>query len=99
MTDVHLKGSVVEPAILAQTEAAGMHLAFVFVIMVTLISTAIAILVWCKLFAKAGYSWALGLLVLVPIANIVLPIYLAFADWPIHKKLRQLRQPRSGLPT
>ncbi len=56
------------------------------------IGTAIALIIWCKLFAKAGYHWACGLLVLVPIANIVVPFYLAFADWPIRKELRQLRQ-------
>ncbi|HDZ39885.1 MAG TPA: hypothetical protein ENH62_16705 [Marinobacter sp.] len=53
---------------------------------------AIALIIWCKLFSKAGYPWALGLLVLVPIANIVVAFYLAFADWPVLKELRQLRQ-------
>ncbi len=31
---------------------------------------------------KAGFPGALGLLMLVPIANLILVIYLAFADWP-----------------
>ena len=52
----------------------------------------IALIIWCKLFSKAGYHWATGLLVLVPIANIVVAFYLAFADWPVLKELRQLRQ-------
>jgi len=56
------------------------------------ISTVIGIIIYCKLFSKAGYPWALGLLILVPIANIVVLFYLAFADWPILKELRQLRQ-------
>ncbi len=54
--------------------------------------TAIALIIWCKLFSKAGYHWALSLLVLVPIANLVVAFYLAFADWPVLKELRQLRQ-------
>jgi hypothetical protein len=33
----------------------------------------------CK---KAGFPGALSLLMLVPVANLVLPFYLAFADWP-----------------
>ncbi|MHC4546716.1 MAG: hypothetical protein ACYSYL_19740 [Planctomycetota bacterium] len=44
------------------------------------------------IFSKAGYSWTLGLLMLVPIANIIMPFFLAFADWPVQKEIRQLRQ-------
>ena len=65
---------------------------FMVWLLVILVSTAITLVIWCKLFSKAGYHWAYGLLVLVPIANIVVPFYLAFADWPIRKELRQLRQ-------
>jgi hypothetical protein len=32
--------------------------------------------------SKAGYPAPLGLLMLVPMANIVLPLYLAFSEWP-----------------
>lgn len=82
----------------AQADTIAAIAVFVFVALVVLISTAITILIWCKLFAKAGYGWALGLLTLVPIANIIVPFYLAFADWPIHKELRQLRQRCGELP-
>jgi magnesium-transporting ATPase (P-type) len=64
-------------------------------IFVALIVTVIKILLICKIFSKAGFSWALGLLMLVPIANIVMGFYLAFADWPALKELRQLKQPAS----
>ena len=63
-----------------------------FVTFVALVATVIKILIICKIFSKAGYSWALGLLMLVPIANIIMAFYLAFADWPIQKELRQLKQ-------
>ncbi|MFB0525162.1 MAG: hypothetical protein ACETVZ_06440 [Phycisphaerae bacterium] len=63
-----------------------------FLFFVALIGIAITLLIWCKLFSKAGYSWALGLLLLVPIANIIMPFFLAFADWPIRKELRRLKQ-------
>ena len=63
-----------------------------FVLLVALIITAIKILIFCKIFAKAGYCWALGLLMLVPIANIVMLFVLAFADWPIQREMRLLRQ-------
>jgi hypothetical protein len=45
----------------------------------------------CVIFHKAGYSWAWGLLTLVPIANIVLPFVLAIGDWPIRRELRRLK--------
>lgn len=45
----------------------------------TLILPAVAF--W-KICAKAGFSGALGLLMLVPVANVILLLYLAFAEWP-----------------
>ena len=57
-----------------------------------LILTVIQILAFCKIFSKAGFSWALGLLMLVPIANIVMFFFLAFAEWPIQRELRSYRQ-------
>ena len=62
---------------------------FVFII---LVAVAIQVLIFCKISSKVGFSWALGLLMLVPIANIVFVFYLAFADWPIQKELRELKQ-------
>ena len=87
-----LKGSSMQPQV--STEYAPMFILIVlaFSILVALIVTAITILVHCKIFAKAAFSWALGLLMMVPIANIIMLFYLAFADWPIWKELRQLRQ-------
>ncbi len=45
------------------------------------------------IFSKAGFPGVLSLLILVPIANVVVLFYLAFAEWPA---LRERRQP-SGL--
>jgi uncharacterized membrane protein YbhN (UPF0104 family) len=66
--------------------------ATLFVALLVLISLALNLLIWCKLFSKAGYSWALGLLMLLPIVSIIMPFFLAFADWPIRRELRQLKQ-------
>jgi hypothetical protein len=49
-------------------------------------------LVCCKIFAKAGFCWALGLLMFVPIANIIMAFILAFSEWPIQRQLRRLGQ-------
>lgn len=60
----------------------------------------VVVIVWpfCRIFSKAGYSWALGLLMLIPIANIIMPFVLAFGDWPIQKELRQLRGQQNNTP-
>jgi len=64
----------------------------IFIIPLVLLIVAVKILVFCKIFSKAGYSWALGLLMLVPIANIIMLFVLAFAEWPIQRELRSFRQ-------
>lgn len=64
--------------------------AFVFLVVV-----AIKLLICCKIFSKAGYSWALGLLMLIPIVNIIMAFFLAFANWPVQKELRRLKQQQS----
>ena len=63
----------------------------IIAVLVGLLVTALQILIYCKIFSKAGFSWALGLLVLVPIANIIIFVYIAFADWPVQKELRSLK--------
>jgi len=63
-------------------------LIIVFASLFGLIVIAIKTLIFCKIFSKAGYSWAFGLLMLVPIANIIMPFVLAFADWPALKSQR-----------
>ena len=65
---------------------------FIFMIPVVMIIVAVKVMIFCKIFSKAGFSWALGLLILVPIANIVILFVLAFAEWPIQRELRSFRQ-------
>jgi hypothetical protein len=45
-----------------------------------------------RICAKAGYSPWLGVLALLPVANVVLALFLAFARWPIEKQLEALRR-------
>lgn len=76
--------------------APGIMVVFVlFFMLVGLIVTGLTAWAYCRIFSKAGFSWALGLLMLVPIANIVLPFVLAFCEWPVHRDLRGLPQQTS----
>jgi hypothetical protein len=65
---------------------------FGFVAFSALVITIIKVWAICKIFSKAGYSWALGLLMFVPVVNIIMFLVLAFSDWPISKEIRQLKQ-------
>jgi hypothetical protein len=51
---------------------------------VLIIVVIVAILVWpyWRIFDKAGFSPWLSLLMLIPIANIIMTFFLAFARWP-----------------
>ena len=60
-------------------------------ILFMLLAAILTVVVYCRICSKTGYHWALGLLMFVPIANIILPLVLAFSDWPIQKELRQLK--------
>jgi len=52
------------------------------------------VVAFCRIFGKAGYNWALGLLMLVPLASIIIPLYLGFAKWPTEKaKQPELKPP------
>lgn len=61
-----------------------------------LIVIAIEILGFCKIFSKAGYCWAFGLLTLVPFGTLIMILILAFADWPIRRELRTLKPQTPG---
>ena len=57
-----------------------------------LIAAAIRVFCFCRIFSKAGYSWAFGLLMLVPMAGLIIPLILALIDWPVQTELRRLKQ-------
>jgi uncharacterized membrane protein YhaH (DUF805 family) len=68
----------------------------IFLLIVLLALLVVTAVVYCKIFHKAGYHWALGLLMLVPIACLIMPFVLAFGHWPIQKELEKLRKQQEG---
>lgn len=65
---------------------------------VMLVIVAFGIFIWWKIFSKAGYSGALAFLMLVPIANLVMILVLAFGEWPVLRELQMLRQQQGMRP-
>ena len=66
-----------------------------FICLSILIFTAV---IFCKIFSKAGYHWAMGLLMLVPIGNLVVLCILAFGQWPIQRELQALKHAQMAPP-
>jgi len=54
----------------------------IFMLFACIIGALLTVIPFWKICQKAGFPAPLSLLMLVPIANIVLPFYVAFAQWP-----------------
>jgi len=61
-------------------------------LIITLIFTVLTILIFWKIFSKAGYSGWLSLTMLIPIVNLVVLLYVAFAEWPISRQSKEQSQ-------
>ena len=64
----------------------------IFFMFIAFVFTAVKVFSFCRIFSKMGYSWALGLLMLVPLSEVVIPLILALIEWPVSKELRLLKQ-------
>jgi hypothetical protein len=59
---------------------------------------------WCLIFKRAGYPWAFGIVTIVPIANVIAILLLAFSTWPVEREVERLRAmipryaPNAGAP-
>ena len=63
-----------------------------FILGFSIIMIIFAIVIWWKIFSKAGYSGAVGLLMFIPIVNLIALLILAFGEWPIQREVQMLRQ-------
>lgn len=61
-----------------------------FAILVIALLAVVVFLYW-RILQKAGFEGALALLMFVPLVNLGLVAYLALADWPVLKELREGR--------
>ncbi len=65
---------------------------FLFFVVFILAMVALTLAIWCMIVKRTGHHWALGLLMLVPVANLVLLLVLAFSTWPIQRELDDCRR-------
>ena len=59
---------------------------------VFLVIAVLVITIWWRVFAKTGWGGAMGLLMLLPIINLIMLLVLAFAEWPVQAEVRRLRR-------
>ena len=64
----------------------------VLLMLAFLIWAGILIVNFTMIFRKAGYPWALGLLMAVPLVNVVLLFILGFSKWPILRSLEEAKK-------
>ena len=62
-----------------------------FIVLMVLAVVVVSVFLWCRIFSKTDYSWAMGLIVLVPFGNLIVILILAFSDWPVLKELSILK--------
>lgn len=71
-------------------------------VVIAAIGLAVAAYVWSRIFWKAGWGKWTGVLMVVPIVNMLMLFTLAFSRWPVHDRLEELehelRELRARLP-
>lgn len=71
-------------------ESAGLVFIGCYLLFLVLMAVA-AVFIYYKIFSKTGNSGWLALLMLVPLVNLGMLLYLAFSDWPVLKENRDLK--------
>lgn len=66
---------------------------FFFIIPFVLVVVALKVIAFWKICSRVGFNGVLGLLMLVPFGDIILPLYVAFAKWPAFKQEPKLEAP------
>ena len=58
-----------------------------------LLFTVLPVIAFWKICERVGFNGALGLLMLVPIVNIILTLYVVFTAWPAFSQEKSQRMP------
>ena len=72
-----------EPTMIGPSVAGfGILAIIIMAMLISAVASILTVLPFWKICSRAGFPGALSLLMLVPVANVVLPFYIAFAKWP-----------------
>ena len=72
-----------------------------FALIVTVVDFLLKVLyivTFARLFHRTGRHWALGFLALIPLASLVILVYLAFGRWPVLEELAALKTAEAPRP-
>ncbi len=64
---------------------------------VCLIVGIVAVVAFWRICAKAGFPGWYGVAVVIPMVNLLLLLFLAFAEWPLERKLSGSRPSSDGI--
>lgn len=83
---------------MSDSQNAALMAAVLIPLLISLAAFIFGIIMWWNIFAKAGYSGARSLLLLIPIVNLIILIMFAFSKWPVLQELEYRRQQGGVLP-
>ncbi len=61
------------------------------IIVMCLIMGIVAVVAFWRICAKAGFPGWYGVAVVIPMVNVLFVLFLAFAEWPLERKLSESR--------
>ena len=77
------------PTMEMQTDTAVAGLGILVFVAIFLVLGLVHVIPFFFIFKKVGWHWALGFLMLISPVNLILLYVMAFAKWPIEKRLQQ----------
>jgi hypothetical protein len=60
--------------------------------LVIIVVAVLCVWAYWRIFTKAGYPGAMGILMVIPLLNVIMLFFLAFSEWPVLKELKALRE-------
>jgi len=60
--------------------------------LILVVSLVAAVILWWKIFQKAGWPAPLAILLIMPLVNLMVMIIFALSEWPIERELRRFRE-------
>jgi hypothetical protein len=81
-----------------QSTLSSMGAFWVLIAVIGCFAVLLTVFLYWKIFSKAGFNGAWALLMLVPLGNFIALVYLALAEWPIERRVRDQMPPPPAAP-